>query len=306
MQLVRYRPGPPLDRYIECFWWSRRDVPQDWCEHMLPSGRAQLVFALQEAPILCWGSAGREPIAWSGGMVHGPQWSYYVAGPKPRGTAAGVSFRPGGAGAVLGTPMSELADHHVTLEALWGRRAPELHERLLAAADPTAVFRVLEQSLAARIQRPLLMQPAVARALAPVLPASIPARVTDIQRKAGYSPRHFIALFRAAVGLTPKHYYRIQRFNEVVQRLAGSSDALADIAADAGYSDQAHLTREFREFTGVTPTQYQPSGARSPLHHRAEPLVEHAHVDERERLLQAVRDEFIGGARLRRSRSKKA
>jgi len=243
---------------------------------MLPSGRAQLVFALQEAPILCWSSAGAEPIVWSGGMVHGPQWSYYVAGPKPRGAAAGISFRPGAAGAVLGAPLSELADHHVPLDALWGARGPELHERLLTAAHPTAVFRLLEQSLGAGIQRPLLMHPAVAHALASCLPTCLPARVTDIRRAAGYSPRHFIALFRAAVGLTPKHYYRIQRFNDVVRRLAAGSGApLADIALASGYSDQAHLTREFREFTGVTPTQYHPSGAWSPLHHRAQGRAAH-------------------------------
>ncbi len=52
MQMCRYRPAPPLDRYIECFWWSHRDGPQDHSEHMLPSGGAQLLFALHEMPIL--------------------------------------------------------------------------------------------------------------------------------------------------------------------------------------------------------------------------------------------------------------
>jgi hypothetical protein len=52
MQLIRHRPAAPLDRYIECFWCSHRDEPQDHGEHMLPSGNAQLVFALHEVPIL--------------------------------------------------------------------------------------------------------------------------------------------------------------------------------------------------------------------------------------------------------------
>jgi hypothetical protein len=111
MQLLRYHPGPPLDRYIDCFWWSHRDAPQLHGEHMLTSGRAQLLFALHDTPILCHPSAGGKPIAWSGSIVHGPQSSYYIAGAKPKGGAVGVSFHPGAAGAVLGTSMAELVDN---------------------------------------------------------------------------------------------------------------------------------------------------------------------------------------------------
>jgi hypothetical protein len=52
MTLIRYRPAAPLDRYVECLWWSQREAPQAYGEHMLPSGRAQLVFALHEMPIV--------------------------------------------------------------------------------------------------------------------------------------------------------------------------------------------------------------------------------------------------------------
>jgi AraC-like DNA-binding protein len=267
MELIRYRPAPPLDSYIECLWWSHRDEPQDHCEHMLPSGGAQLIFALHETPILCGPSACGKAITWSGSIVHGSQSSYYVAGPKPKGSCVGVSFRPSAAGALIGASMTELADRHVALDAIWGTRGVDLHHRLMSAAEPKEVFRILEQNLSARIHRPLLIHPAVAQALAS-RPA--PVRVADPQRASGYSPRHFIALFRSAVGLNPKHYYRIRRFNSAVRRMAaGDGQGFGDIAAAAGYSDQAHLTREFREFAGVTPAKYRPGGLDRPLHHRA-------------------------------------
>jgi AraC-like DNA-binding protein len=226
MHLVRYRPAPPLDRFVECFWWSRR-------------------------------------------IVHGPQSGFYLAGPKPQGAAAGVSFRAGAAGAVLGASMEELVDRHVGLDELWGVRGVDLRHRLLSTAEPGELFRILEETLSARIHRPLLLHPAVAQALAS-RSAAPPARVADVQRASGYSSRHFIALFRAAVGLKPKHYFRIRRFNAAARRLAaqGAGD-LCGLAAAAGYADQAHLTREFREFAGVTPTQYRPGGHDRPLHHRA-------------------------------------
>jgi AraC-like DNA-binding protein len=277
MRLIRYRPAAPLDTYVECFWWSQRDDPQMSCEHMLPSGGVQLLFALHDAQIVCMPSSSyAEPMVWSRGLVRGPQWNYFVSGPKPRGAVAGVSFRPGAAGALLGVPITELTDRHVTVDALWGARGLALRERLLAAGEPQSVFRMLEQDLTTRLERPLLINPAVAHALASHSIGWVPSRIAEIQRESGYSPRHFIALFRAAVGLTPKHYYRVKRFTAVLRHLAsGEAAHLADLAASVGYSDQAHMTREFREFAGITPRQYRPSGPHSLFHHRTrDPLHE--------------------------------
>ncbi len=274
MHLIRYRPAPPLDCFIECLWWSHRDEPLKYREHMLPSGTGQLIFALHETPMSCGSPAAPDSIAWAGSIVHGPQSSYYLAGPKPRGGAIGVAFRPGGAGALLGASMSDLAEHHVSLETLWGPRGVDLHHRLLEAAKPQEALRILELSLRRQIHRALLIHPAIAQALV-LHPGdeSPSARVAHVQRASGYSPRHFIALFRAAVGLKPKHYYRIRRFNFALRRLAADPGRpLGDIAALAGYADQAHLTREFRELAGIAPTQYRPQGVDRPLHHRGAAL----------------------------------
>lgn len=264
LSMVRYVPRPPLDRYVDCFWWSRRDAPQAFCEHMLPSGRAHLVFALHEEALSYARGGSTESVAWRGNIVHGPQWGHYVTGPKLPGVVAGVSLRAGSAGAILGAPTSEIADKHVSLSSLWGTRADELQERLSATREPSEAFALLERYLSARIEAPLLMHPAVAEVLAT---SWMPDRVSTIQRSTGFSPKHFIALFRAAVGLTPKHYFRIQRFNEVTRRLALQLEpSLSDLAAELGYSDQAHLSREFRELAGISPSHYR-GRPESPLHH---------------------------------------
>src|SRR6185436_17620595 len=109
-----------------------------------------------------------------------------------------------------------------------------------------------------------LLHPAVAHALrAP----TETVRVTDIQKRSGYSPRHFIDLFRTNIGLTPKQYYRIQRFSAALSRIAKGDGKLIDVALACGYADQAHLSREFRELAGVTPTAYSPPSADSEHHH---------------------------------------
>lgn len=264
-RIRRYRPGAPLNRCVNFLWWSHRLAPQDFIERILPAGGPQLIFALHESPIVCVSRSNlSRPMAWSGGIVHGPQTGYYLAGPKPAGAVAGIAFRPGVAGAVLGCNLSELTDQHFSLETFWGRRGNLLHERLLEATSPGEVFRILELNLTAHLTHTTAAHPAIEYALA--APYSI--LIADVQRRSGYSPKHFIELFRCAVGLTPKYYYRLKRFSTALRSLAsGAGCQLADLASDLGYSDQSHLTREFADLAGFTPTRYRPAGSDRPYHH---------------------------------------
>lgn len=268
--LIRYCPAPPLEAAIDCIWLARRTEHSPDHEHMLPSGKAQLVITLHDSPIH-WGEPGprTEWHSWTRGMVHGPQSRYYLAGPKPSGVIVGASFRPGMAAAVLGVPLPELRDRHVSIEELWGYRGLDLHERLAAIRDHREVCRALEAELIARMHRPLLIHPSVAQALRTGQPGRWPQRVSEVQQQSGYSPRHFIELFHGAVGLTPKHYYRVRRFSSALARLAGSGGAakLVDVALAAGYADQAHFSREFRELAGVAPSVYRPRTPDSEHHH---------------------------------------
>ena len=237
---------------------------QTHCEHALPSARAQLVFALHDRPIHYRRAGASEWTTWSRNVVHGPQQQHYIVGPKPPGAALGVAFRPGCAGLVLGMPTSELVDTHIGLSEMWGGCAEELRQHLLATLRPQSLFRVLEKSLTDRLRVPLLMHSAVALALS----SAQPQKISDLSARADLSARHFIAKFREAVGVTPKQYFRIQRFNRATRCLASTRQpGLADLAISIGYSDQAHLTRDFREFAGVSPSRYA-GLSQSPLHHR--------------------------------------
>jgi AraC-like DNA-binding protein len=272
--MIRHCPGTPLNAAIDCIWWNSRSDGSPVNEHMLPAGKADLVFALHDSPIT-WAPPGHydDLRSWTRGIVHGPQSTYYVKGPRPKGQVIGVSFRAGMAGAILGVPLHELQDRHVCIEDIWGSRATELRERLATAPTPQAAIGILERDLIARMYRPLLLHPAVAQALRPALlnahrdTLRPPIRIAEIQKQSGYSPRHFIQLFRSSVGLAPKQFYRIQRFSSALTRIARGGLALADVAISSGYADQAHLSREFRELAGVSPSAYSPPAADSEHHH---------------------------------------
>ncbi len=271
--MIRYSPAPPLELAIDCIWLSQRHERSSTLEHMLPSGKAQLVIPLHDS-VIQWAAPDDRAQwhSWNRGVIHGPQSRYYIAGPKPPGRVVGASFRVGMAAELVGVPLDELRDRHVSIEELWGYRGLELQERLAAIREPMDVCRALEAELIARIRRPLLIHPAIAYALR--VDSGSP-RVDQIQQRTGYSPRHFIELFHSTVGLTPKHFYRVQRFSYALARLArelGDGGArLADVASAAGYADQAHFSREFRELAGVAPSAYCPPAANSEHHHVVRP-----------------------------------
>lgn len=266
MQLLRHQPRAPLDAFIDCFWYSSGDMPQRGRELALPSGSADVVFNLQDDFIRTFADA-RDPVGTCArsAVVHGPQSRAFVLDARKQSRVIGVHFRPAGA-SLLGIPLKDLCDQHIELADLWGARAALLREELLEACAPQAMFAVLEQEFLRRLCRPLLVHPAISFSLRRFESYYAMPHVTAVREQTGYSERHFTTLFTDAVGLTPKLYGRVQRLGRVVNELARGRRYLAAIALDAGYHDQAHLNRDFRDLTGVTPGRYQPMAGRSVLH----------------------------------------
>jgi AraC-like DNA-binding protein len=195
-------------------------------------------------------------------VLAGARPSYHVRDTSAPSRSVGVHFRPGGAAALFGIPAGELAGRHTALADLPGTRAAELRERLLAAPSPTARLARLEAFLLARSAAPVRQHPCVAHALSRFGTTGSCA-VGTICRETGYSQRWLIERFRDAVGLPPKVYARILRFQAAI-RCAGLRPAIgwARVALAAGYSDQPHLVREFQAIAGFAPGAYEPLAGR--------------------------------------------
>jgi transcriptional regulator GlxA family with amidase domain len=145
----------------------------------------------------------------------------------------------------------------LSLETLWGTRARYLREQLLEAAEPEAKFRVLEHALLAQIDRPPAQHPVVIWALQLFRNVRRPQTIADIIDTIGVSPRWFTQVFHAEVGLTPKRYQRIQRFQAALCYIEWEQQLdWAGVAVACGYFDQAHFIHDFRAFSGLSPTAY--------------------------------------------------
>jgi AraC-like DNA-binding protein len=160
---------------------------------------------------------------------------------------AGVRFRPGMAGAFLRAAPSELTDQTVRLADLWGRTARELEARLDEAPEPG-------MALCAQFREPAGPPNPAQRAIEAITAANGVVNLDYIARQANLSPRQFRRRCLEESGLTPKHLCRVLRFRHASRLAHGVlRPHWSGIAADAGYFDQAHLIRDFREFTGRTP-----------------------------------------------------
>jgi AraC-like DNA-binding protein len=266
MQFFSHEPAPPLSDFIRNFWHCI-DVPFQPRARILPSGTMELIINLCDDEVRIYDSAQRDCFRrFPGIVVSGTYAGALDIDPLQHASVIGVHFRPGGGFPFFGAAVGEFANSHLPLEVLWGRRALELRERLCSAATPRQRFQILEETLTARL-RCSAGHPAVSLALDIFGPAGIGDSVGAAARRVGLSERRFIQVFTAHVGLTPKLFCRVLRFQhvrEVVNQAATPN--WAQLALGCGYYDQSHLIRDFQEFSGLSPTDYlgQRGNARFP------------------------------------------
>jgi AraC-like DNA-binding protein len=196
-----------------------------------------------------------ETASFRGSWIAGMHSQPVVIDTAENSSMMGIHFRPGGAAPLLGMPASELCDQVVDLEAVWGGSARSLRNQLLDAARPQAKFRVLEESLrrfAVAGERPLL-----ADAIRILQSAPEEVSIRKIAAEIGWSHKHLIEQFHIVVGMSPKRFSRVQRFQQAVRTLQRSRpSSLTELALRSGYYDQAHFNSEFRIFSGLTPTEF--------------------------------------------------
>jgi AraC-like DNA-binding protein len=257
MEILKHFPSLPLGEVIELFWYSVgemaaiRGAPR---EAILPDGCAHLVFNLTENRLCVYRQIeSNELTTLSGSIFCGPQSSPYAIMP----TAAdviGVVFRPGGVFRLLSAPAEEYKDAQVPLEVIFD--SDDLRGELIAARNPAARFLLLEKHLLRRLHRPRLLHRAVQHAVRAFEQDSF-VSVAAVLETIGLSERRFSRIFSEQVGLTPKLFQRVRRFQRMMASLASRGEVdWAGAATAGGYYDQAHLINDFRVFSSVTPADF--------------------------------------------------
>lgn len=263
MPYQRFAPRPELAPFVQFIWFYQGEATAAGRERTLPTGEMGLIVSLRSESMRVYDRDDlRRYETRRGAIVLGASSQSGVIDRTAQADVAGVQFRMGGGFPFFGYPAGEFQDATVSLEDVWGRAARDLRERLLSAPDGPSRAALIEEALVAQA-RPIERHPAVGYAVREFHRAPAPPSVLDVTAEVGLSPKRFIQLFREQVGLPPKLFGRVRRFQGAVKSAFGRPDVdWAGIALDAGYYDQPHFVREFRDFSGMTPGSYLASQGR--------------------------------------------
>ncbi len=246
-----WRP-PKLQGLIDHLW-AYEGPSSHRRKRVFPNGRVELILNFGERYRLVAGCGEVSPTTW----LSGPQVGPILLEQPAHQHVLGVRLRPAGARAVVARPMRHTTGLSLDLSDLIGPEAAELLDRCAEAPSIERRFRVVAQWIARCFGRTQRMDRAVAWAVAQLDASGGTTSIATLRERTGFSKTQLVEAFRDEVGLTPKLYGRIVRFQRALLQLQTAGPArLTDVALDAQYYDQAHMNADFRALGGVTPRAF--------------------------------------------------
>ena len=241
-------------------------------ERVFPNGGVELLIQLDD-PYWDIGEAGA--VVTPAACVAGVHTRAFVIEAPPRPCRViGIRLHPPAAWALLGHPMSELADRTTDLELVVGCQVTELAERCHGMTSGIDRVACVARWLADRLlddRATCAVDPAVRHVSDAIARTDGRAPIGPLRHETGLAAARLAEQFRRQVGVTPKHYARIHRFRRALALLAAPSARLAEVAVTTGYYDQSHMNADFRRMAGLTPGEYVRSRRFPASPHLAEP-----------------------------------
>ena len=251
-------PKPPLIQFIENIVYYSGFNPPHSKERLLPDGAIELVINLEEGPKHIYDNEDHgKRTAYCKGWISGIRKEYITIDSGQNSSMMVVRFRDGGAAPFFKFPLNEISYRVVEMQDIWSSQFDSIRDKIIEAQTPEARIAILEMAMLQIGKNRLEINPCIEYAVNHFRNLSNGATIRSLSDKIGYSHKHFIHLFENQVGVSPKVFSRISKFQRALGMLERNEPVnWPQIAHDCGYYDQAHFINEFRRFSGINPSAY--------------------------------------------------
>ncbi|MEM7360832.1 MAG: helix-turn-helix domain-containing protein [Pseudomonadota bacterium] len=257
MEFTAHQPAASLGPYIEAIFHYQNFVPDHSIERVVPTGHIFILFELDGFVRNTFDNQTLEPNAeysqvWISGMHRG----HISISAHENSEMFVIQFKPYGSRPFLHLHTAELNEKVIAIEEVLGTSLLDLREAMLKTDTPQDKFELAEAWLLERFDASR-QPPQELIDFVDVLQKEPVAKLHELIADHGNSQKHLIEQFKKYLGLTPKWYQRIVRFNELLLKIQQQQEiSWAEIAYDCGYADQPHFIREFKHFSGMNPAEY--------------------------------------------------
>lgn len=257
MQESTYKPNGRLSRYVKFIWCCENYTPESSKERVLPTGSSQLIINLNNQKFRHFRGDEFQEKVHDPAIITGIRSSHIFLDSHTRISTLGVVLKPGAIPALLRIPSDEFQGQVASLESVLKADISGLRDRLIAASTHQKKFSLMESFLSSLLNSEHQLHPAIDFAVSQIDKQNGLLPISEILNQTGYSRRWFSQIFRNTVGISPKQYSRIQRLQSNLQliRKAGTPN-WPEMAISNGFFDQAHFIHDFKDLTGISPSEY--------------------------------------------------
>jgi len=259
MIYLKKTPTPPLSSWIRTLWYCRAPHIPHRRERVLPNGCMQIILNLSREYLTDCGTEGTANGRLSRAIVVGARARYEVVDTTDMDELVGILFQPAGFTGLFHERADLFFERFVALDDVWA--GSNIIERLSEIRTPAGKLQTLEELLTPFAHRGTRCSELVKQAVH--LFQSQGLNVAECGRSTGISGRWLSQVFREELGMSPKLWYRVWRFQAAVRALhCGTDVPWAELALQCGYYDQSHFANDFRAFSGINPSLYSSSRGR--------------------------------------------
>lgn len=257
MLFEQYIPDDDQAEFVQCFIYYKGFQPEHQIERVVPDGSIYLIFELDGYTRHVFDNDSLEPTTeFRACWLSGAHTEYLSISAHEDSEMFVIQFKPAGAVRLLQSDVSRFSNQVIPAADLFSNATLTLRLELLAARTPTDKFECARRFLSAHCREKDSVDTIVTKLVAAIQENST-SKLKDLIADAGYSQKQLIHHFKQRVGLTPKAFQRIVRFNELLPKIMEQKTvAWNKISVECDYFDQSHFIKEFKRFCGYSPGQF--------------------------------------------------